>query len=876
MFALLRTYLERLRALFISRRLDEEFNQEVQLHLELLTEENIRRGMTAADAARAARLHLGGSTHLHEIHREARGLPLIETFLQDARYAVRTLRKAPGFTFLVVLILALGIGANSTIFSVVNAVLLRPLPYPQPDRLVLVHESNPGMGWPRFSASPPNFMDWRARNRVFEEIVAIAQNRSNVTVSDVPEQWRGLSVTQGFFRALRASAAIGRTFSDDNFVRGGNHVMVLSHGLWQRSFASDPNVVGRIISLDGEPTTIIGVMPRSFGFGGENARYWLPYAFGPNEETARGMHYLQVMARLRDGVTLTQANQQMKALAAQMDQQYPSTNKGWTTVVESMQESAVQRVHTALLILLGAVGFVLLIACANVANMLLSRAAARRREIAIRLALGATRRRIILQLLNESVLLAMAGGTMGLFITSWGSHALAALPPRLLPRAPSIHVDTHVLAFTFVLSVTTGILFGLAPALTASREDLAKAVSESGSPGRGGRARLSSALVVAEVTLAMILLVGSGLLVRSFTKLISVQPGVITENRLTFSVNLPLAHYAKPEQWISFYQRAQQNLEALPGVKAVTMTSLVPVNGDESLWTFGIKGQVNVTSLPSAMYYLVGPGYLKTMGVPLLAGRDFTPQDSASAPHVVIINDFVARTVFAGQNPIGQHVQLGRNYDMVREIVGVAGSVKQDSLEEKESLQVYEPFAQMPQPGMTFIVSADDALAGFLPAVQHAIQQVDSQQPVTQPRTMHEIVQESVELPRFRTALLSAFAGLALLLALFGLYSVLSYAVVQQVREIEIRMALGARPRDVYRLVLGRGMALAAAGVALGLAGTAAVTHFLAAFLFEITPHDPATITGVVVLFAGVAMLACYLPARSATRVDPLVALRHE
>ena len=879
MFASLRAYLQRLRTLFNRHHLEEEaqeFDRELQAHFELLTEENKRQGMGAEEAALAARLRLGGSTQLRESRREMSGIPMVETFLQDARYALRMLRKAPGFTLVVIVILALGIGANSMIFSVVNAVLLRPLPYSRPDCLVYVIESNPGMGMPRFSASPANFLDWHDRNRVFSEIVAFSQDSSSVTTGDVPEQWKGLAVTRGFFEALGAHAAMGRTFSDEEFVHGQHHVMVLSDALWRRSFAADGNIIGRKISLDSEPTTIIGVMPAGFDFGGESCRYWLPYAFDSSERTARGAHYLRVMARLRDGVTLAQAQERMTNLAAQMEGQYPDTNKGWTAIVESMHGLEVRNVRAALLVLLGAVGLVLLIACANVANMLLARASGRQREIAIRLALGARRGRIVVQLLNESLLLALAGGVLGLGLASWGSRILANLPLQLLPRASTVHMDTRVLVFTFMLSLATAVIFGLAPSLKASRGDLAATVKEAASVGKGGRAKLSSALVVAEVALAMILLVGSGLLVRSFAKLVSVPPGVTTRGRLTFSVSLPAARYAKPGQWISFYEHAQQNLKGLPGVTGVTMTSLLPASGDNSVWTFGINGQVNSTTLPSATYYLVGPGYLKIMGIPLLSGRDFSYEDSAAGRHVVIINDFLARKMFPGHDPIGQRLQLGRNYDIVREIVGVAASVKQGSLEDDEAFQVYEPFVEMPRSGMTFIVTTEGTVAGLLPSVQHAIQQVDSQQPITNPRTMEEVVEETVTLPRFRTVLLGLFAGLALVLALLGLFSVLSYAVQQQVREIGIRMALGARPGDVYSLVVRHGMAMVALGVVLGLLGAAVLTRFIATFLFGITPHDPETMAAVVLLFAIVALLACWVPARRATRVDPMVALRHE
>ena len=857
------------------RKLDD-FSAEIEAHLQLEIERLQEQGLREEEARAAACRAFGNVTKARERFYESGRSLWWDHLAQDIRYGVRMLRKSPGFTSLVVLILALGIGANSTIFSTVNALLLRPLPYPQSDRLVYVIDSNPKLGWPRFSASPANFLDWRDRSHSFEQMVALGQDVSNVIVRDLPEQWTGQAATQGFFAALKVNPSLGRAFNDDDFVTGKNHVIVLSDGLWRSAFGADPNVIGLNISLDGQPTTIVGVMPRDFEFGGETVLYWRPYPFDPSEMSARGAHYLRVMARLRDGVSIDQAQQEMKQIAVQLEQQYPKSNRGWTVVVESMQKSSVRTVHAALLVLLGAVGFVLLIACANVANMLLARAAGRRREIAIRMALGAGPRRIVGQLLIESVLLALAGGSLGVAIVYWSARSLAALPTTLLPRASSIHIDTRVLTFTLVLAVATGILFGLAPALTASREDLVEAFKEGSNAIKGRGGKLSGALVVVEVALAMILLVGSGLLLRSFARLTSVNPGVMTQGRLTFNVSLTQSQYPKPEQWISFYQQAQQNLESLPGVKAVTMTSLIPMSGDESLWTLGITGQANSTSLPSAMYYLVVPGYLKTMGIPLLVGRDFDERDTATSNHVCIVNNFLARTLFPGKNPLGQHIQLGRNYDVIREIVGVVGSVKQTSLEDKDDFQTYEPFVQMPRPSMTFILRAEGSAASLLPGARQAIQRVDSREPITRPLTMDEIVQASVALPRLRTLLLGSFAGLALVLALFGLYSVLSYAVAQQSQEIGIRMALGAHPRDVYRLVLGRGMVLVAAGVASGLVGTIALAHLFAAFLFDVTTHDPATIISVVLLFIIVATLACWIPARRAMRVDPMVALRYE
>ncbi|HXN18926.1 MAG TPA: ABC transporter permease [Candidatus Binatus sp.] len=873
---MLRSFFARFMALFGSERRDRELADEIESHLQFHAQDNLGSGMSPAEARRQAVLKLGGVEQTKEMYRRQRGLPMIETLLQDLRFSVRMFRKDARFSLLVILILALGVGANSSIFSVVNAILLRPLPYPQSDRLVYLEESNPQKGWPRFSASPANFLDWRAQSRSFEQVVSFAEDTSNVILDGLPEHWTGTAATQGFFELLRVRPALGRPFTDDDFLAGKNHVLILSDALWRANFAADRGVLGRSIPMDGHPYTIIGVMPAGFRFHGDQIRYWVPFDLDSSLATVRGAHFIRVIARLRDGVTIPQAQAEMTGIAAHLEKQYPDTNAGWTVAVDSMQDSLVQNVHSALLVLLGAVGFVLLIACANAANLLLSRASVRRREIAIRMALGAGRRRIVRQLLTESVVLALAGGALGLAIAYVSSRALRALPSSLLPSAAAIHVDIRVLMFTLGLSVVTGVLFGLSPAVLTSRESLVETIKESGSTGRGGRAGLTRALVVVEIALAMILLISSGLLVRSFAKLSAMSPGVATAGRLTFEVNLPRARYSNPAQWTEFYQEARRGLQALPGVESVTMTSLVPVSGEESVWSFGINGQPNSSSLPSAEYYLVTPNYLREMGIPLLAGRDFMEQDTASSPHVCLINDFLARTIFHGQNPIGQRLQLGRDYSIVHEIVGVVASVKQRSLQDKDSFQVYEPFEQLPRAGMTFILRTAGSAANLVPGVRHAIQQVDSQQPITAPRTMDDIVHESVALPRFRTLLLSLFSGLALLLALVGLYSVMSYAVQQQFQEIGVRIVLGALPGDIYRFVLRRGTSLVFVGIGIGLAGTIVMSQLLRAFLFEVTPHDPVTIASVVLLFTVVAMLACALPARRATRVDPMSALRHE
>jgi len=800
---------------------------------------------------------------------------MIGDFLQDVRYAFRMLRKNPGFTALVVLTLALGIGANSTIFSVVDAVLLRPLPYPQSDRLMNLLESNPKNGWPRFSASPANFLDWRNQSRSFEKLFAIGQDESNVTVGDFPEHWVGVAATPGFFEALRVRPQLGRVFADDDFVAGKSDVLVLSDALWRGKFGADPNVIGRNIAMDGKPYTIIGVMPRGFQFDSPNKMYWLPFPFSTSLAAARGAHFLDVVGRLRDGVTPAQAQAEMIGIAANLEKQYPDTNKDWSAIVEPLQSTGVRSVYAALLVLLGAVGFVLLIACANAANMLLARATVRRREIAIRVALGAGKVRIVRQLLTESVLLALCGGATGLAITFWSTRALAALPPALLPRAASIHVDTRVLLFTFVLALMTGVVFGMAPALAILRGDLANTLKEAGRSG-SGRSRLRKVLVVAEVALAFVLLAGSGLMVRSFERLTAVEPGFNTGGKLAFDMQLPSARYKTPEQRILFFRQAKERLQALPGVTSVTMTSLVPLSGELSLWTFGINGQQNSTSLPSALYYEVDPDYFHDMGIPLIEGRNFTESDNASSPHVCIINDFFARTMFPGRDPIGQHIQIGNNYSIAREVVGVVGSVKQAGLDDKETYQIYEAYAQLPRSGTTLIVQTASEPMAMLPAVRHAIQQVDPQEPVAKPRTLEQAASEAVALPRFRTLLLGLFGALAVVLALVGLYGVMSYTVTQQTQEIGIRMALGAQQQNIYGLIVLRGMALVGIGVGIGVVASLAMTRLLATFLFGVTPHDPATLASVILLFAVVATIACWIPARRASQVDPLVALRHE
>ncbi len=843
----------------------------------------VQHAAAQATARAAARLPEPWREAFHEEHfRKRRGGNMLADLLQDIRYAVRMLGKTPGFTAIMILTLALGIGANATIFSVVNAVLLRPLPYPRPEQLVRVYESNPKKGWPKFSVAPPNFLDWRAQTHTLEKIAAYEPDGYTYTGGDTPERWAGPMVTEGFFEILGAQPELGRTFSADEFQPGKNHVAVISDALWRSAFGGDRTVIGRSVSLDGQTYTVIGVMGPQFQFPAAASQVWLPLVFTPDElKNARGAHYLGNIARLASGVSIAEAQAEMAGIAQRLEKEYPATNVGWTVAISPLsQAGGVQEIRPALFVLFGAVGFVLLIACANAANMLLARASVRQREIAVRLALGASKGRLVRQLLTESILLSFLGAALGLLIAFSSTRVISALPANFLPRAQFVKVDSLVLIFTVALALLTGLVFGSAPAIALGRGELQDALREGGRTGSGARAGLRKLLVVAEVTLAFVLLAGAGLLVRSFSRLTAVDPGVQTAGRFAFNVNIPSKRYSTPQQQLEFYSEVQQRVATLPGVNSAALTTLIPASGDDEMYSVGHLNDADSDDHPSALSYRVSPGYFRAMGIPLLAGRDFTPADDASTPHVCIINDVFAHTMFPGRNPIGEKIHLGHQYVIVREIVGVVASVKQyGQADDHELLEIYEPFAQFPRTDATFILRTSGGSSGLAAAVRHAVQQVDGQQAVTDFQPFDEILSLLIALPRFRTVLLGLFAGLAALLAAIGLYGVMSYTVTQQTQEIGIRMALGAQRGGILRLIVGKGMLLVSAGVALGVAGAMALTRVLASFtsfLFGVKPYDVVTLVSVTVLFAAVAAIACWIPARRASRVDPLEALRYE
>ena len=809
--------------------------------------------------------------------RQRRGGMMIADFLQDLRYALRMLRKSPGFAAVMVLTLALGIGANTTIFSIIRGVLLRPLPYGEPDRLMMLYENNPKRTCPQCSVSAANFMDWREQNHSFDRIAAMDGGWYSFVAGGVPRRELGLTVTDGFFDALGVRAAVGRMFVSDDFQPGHDNVAILNYGFWQSSFGGDRSIVGRTIDLDGKPHTIIGVLPRGFQFLDSKASIWAPRIYTQEEKTSRGGHWLTVIGQRKRGATAEQANADIATIAARLSDQYPKTNRGWSASAVPMQQDAVGEVRPALLVLFAAVGFVLLIACVNAANMLLARATVRRREIAIRTALGASRARIVLQMLAESVLIAMAGAAAGLAIAYGAIRIVRTLPADYLPMAGTIIVDGEVLAFTLGIGAATGLLFGLVPALISSRTDVQKALNESGRSATGAAGgRLRMGLAVLEVAISLIVLVGAGLLLRSFARLSSVEPGFQTEDRTSFMLNLASSRYPNQASMANFYAEIERRMKALPGVEDAAITSLLPLSGDGESYSVNLANVPEDTSSPSAIYATVTPDYFRTMGIPLLAGRVFTERDSQGTPAVCVINEGLARSLFPNGNAIGQRIQFGRRHAIVREIVGVVDTVKEFRLAEKPRPEAYEAVAQLPESDVRVVLKSSGNAATLIRVAEEQIHAVDAQLPVSEVQSLDEVMSESVALPRFRTVLLGIFAGLAILLAAIGLYGVLSYAVTQRTQEFGIRMALGAQRRRIYRMVIGKGMLLVGVGIGVGLAGALGLTRFLESFLFGVTRYDPWTMLGVVGIFGSVALAACFLPARRATRVDPLAALRWE
>ena len=793
--------------------------------------------------------------------------------LRDMRYAVRQLIKAPAFTVVAILTLALGIGATSAIFSVVNGVLLQPLPYPQPDNLVRVYEVVPQYG--RFSVAPANFLDWRKQTTVFEHIAAFTTGAGALAGPEGPERVVNASVSWNLFELLKVNPVLGRGFTADEEVPGKTAAIVLSHGAWQRRFGGDPNVLGQTVNLNGAPASIVGVMPAGFYFPTREVEFWVPLPSNP-ANAPRGAHFLSVVARKKPGVTIEQATAEMKTIAEALAVQYPNPNANESAEVVLLFDQIVGGIRPALMTLFAAVGVVVLIACANVANLLLVRASLREKEIAIRAAIGAGRRRLVLQMLAESLVLSLAGGALGLLLAYLAIPSIQTLSAGTIPRVLDVTVDTRVLSFVFFISVAVGVLFGLAPAWHVTRTTLGEVLKEGarGSSSAAGR-WLRNGLMILEVALSIVLLVGATLLLRSFAKLTSVDPGFRPEGVLTFRVALPQPAYPQPHNRVAFYDTLLAKLDALPQVTGSGMIQAFPMRGDYVL-SFSIQGRppVRPGEELSANHRSASPGYFSALGIPLLRGRTFTDRDSDQAPKVAVIDEAFAIRHFPNEDPLGRGIDIGNGTDGFYEVVGVVGSVHHDGLDDKPAPTMYVPYRQDIFSGMWLVARTTGDPAQLTSTVRQLVREIDPALPAFAISPLVDVISESVAQRRFSMLLLASFALIAVFLAAVGLYGVVTYTVSQRTQEIGVRMAVGAGRSDVLKMVVGGGMKLALVGVAIGILGALAVARVVAAMLFDVTPFDPTSYVVTAATLLAVAALACYVPARRATRVDPIVALR--
>jgi putative ABC transport system permease protein len=800
-------------------------------------------------------------------------------FFRDIRYGVRSLRKRPGFTSVAVLTLALGIGANTAIFSITNAVVLRPLPYREPERLVTLWESAARSDESRVVVSPANYLDWREQSRSFEEMGAYNEDFFNISEdATYPERVPAARVTPSLLQALRAEPVLGRTFLTEEGRPGSVHEALLSYGLWQRRFGSDPHVVGKIIKVNGADTTVVGVLPRDFIISPRPCELYAPLSLEGEPRSDRRTRYLIVIARLRPGVTVGQARSEMKVIGARLAEQYPDENADRSATVVPFERMITWESRTALLVLLGAVSFILLIACVNVANLLLGSAAARRKEMAVRVALGAGRLRLVRQLLTESFLLSLAGGLLGLLVAKWGTGLLVSLSPSNIPRVEQAGLDARVLGFTLLISTLTGLAFGLVPALQASKVNLNESLKGGVTATAGARRSFTrGALVVAEVALSLVLLVGAGLLLKSFKRLSEVELGFDPQRVVAADISLP-DRYDTPSKRVEFFRQLMTRVEALPGVSSVAVSQSVPLSGEEQGIQFTIGGRRAAPGegKRGAIYHRVSSQYLNVLGIRLLKGRGLTERDAAGAPGVALINEVMARKYFAGEDPIGKQIVLDRTPARALEIVGVVSDLRYVTPGLEPFPEIYVSYLDDPWQHMSLAVRASGDPARLVAAVRAEVLKMDGDVPLANVKTMEQYVADSVSPQRFSALLLTLFACAALALAALGVYGVISGSVAQRTREIGIRLALGARGADVLRLVVRRGMWLALAGVGVGLAASLALTRVMSGLLYGVSATDPLTFAGVSLLLMLVALLACLVPARRATKVDPLVALRHE
>ncbi|HEV2382186.1 MAG TPA: ABC transporter permease [Terriglobia bacterium] len=882
---------------FFRRGLTEKhLDAELRFHLEQQIADYVAAGMKPEEARRRARLEFGSLDQMKEECRDVGAAHVVETLIHDIRYALRQLRRNPGFTAVAVLTLALGIGANTAIFSVVDGVLLAPLPYSQPERLVMVWEWNLHLKQVK-EPSYPNFLDWQRDARSFQEMAGWKWHFYDLTSPGTPEHVASMEVSSGFFRMLGAKLALGREFSPEEDRRGGAPVAIINDRLWKDRFASNPKALGESVTLNKVEYTIVGVLPPGFNFYGDTnaAKVYTPLGQGdPLILSPRGGYGCLALARLKPGVSIAEAQADMSTIQNGLDQLYPEANKGMGTEVVSLKKQFVGDVGGTLLLLLGAVGLVLLIACGNVANLLLARSAARAREFAIRSALGAKRARVVRQLLTESILLSLAGGGLGLLVAVWAVKPVLAAMPGSLPRSGEIGLNVPVLLFALGVAIAVGVLFGLAPALKSSKSSLQDVLKEGGRTSTIGHHHLQNSLVIFQMALTLVLLASAGLLFRTIRNLWESNPGFEAQHLITFQVEF-LPYLTKtPFIMRTAYEEMLDRIRNIPGVESADFTYNLPLNGWENnayFWIGSEKPAV-IQSAPQMQEYNTGPDYLRTMRIPLLRGRFFTPEDNNSAPCVAVIDSVMAHTYFPDQNPLGQMLTFGWTPPLGPcRIIGVVGHVKHSGLGDESGYvraESYYPLYQLPDQWVTasegyrsttIIVRTPLAVAAVMPAIKKAVYGTGREQPVYNVKTMQEIASDSMASQRFPMILLGAFAGLALLLASIGIYGVISYSVTQRAHEIGIRMALGAERRHVLRMTIGQGLRLAVAGLALGVAAALLLARTLSSFsglLYGVRPGDPLTFVLVSLVLTAVALLASYIPARRATEVDPMVALRYE
>jgi putative ABC transport system permease protein len=792
------------------------------------------------------------------------------------------LANRPAFTVVAVLALALGIGANTAIFSVVNAVLLRPLAYKESDRLLVVWENHEARKGPKTEwTSPPNFGDWRDQNNTFESIAAFQGWAPTVTGGAEPEQINGAAVSHDMFQILGVEPDVGRGFRAEEDRAGGERVVILGHGLWKRRFGGDASILTQPIMLNGEAYTVVGILPEGFRFPIiSNAEAFVPLMQTVNKTCDRGCYTLRTIGRLKPGVTIEQARADMGALAAGLAEKYPDPNIGVGITLVPLQEQVVGAVKPMLLVLLGAVGFVLLIACANVANLMLARAATRAKEIAIRSALGASRARLIRQLLTESLILSLMAGALGLLLAFWLVDVMVAFSPAGTPRIDEVAIDKTVLGFTFLVAVATGLLFGLVPALETTKPDFGQSLREGkGTDAASGGSVVRNTLVVVEVALALMLLIGAGLLIKSFAKLLDVDPGFNPSNVLTLQLNLPRTRYPEGQHIAAFYAELIGRVKSLPGVESVGAASSLPLGGLYTDASFFVEGRPAPPpgEEPAAWYSIVTTDYFKTMGMRMVSGRSFDDRDHAKAPEVIVINETMARRYWPDEDPVGKRVMTGNmNNPVRREIIGVIADVKHFGIDADARPTMYFSQTQIPRRVLTIAVRTSVEPTSLVAAVRTQVSGLDKELAISNISSMQELVAASIAPSRLIMLLLTVFAGLALVLAAVGIYSVIAYGVTERTREIGIRMALGAQAADVLKLIVGRAAILAFVGVALGIGGAFAVTRFMKSLLYEVDAFDPLTFASISLLLVGVALFASYIPARRATKVDPMVALRYE